>query len=71
MGIVLIRHTDILQNDTSTAFANTSVPSQNYHFLFVVRTLKICSLKNFQVYNRESVVIITVLHIISQNMLIF
>lgn len=61
----------MLQNDTSTAFADTSIPSHNYRFLFVVRALKIYSLRNFQVHNRVSVAIITMLHIISQNMLIF
>lgn len=42
-----------------TACANTSIPSHNYHFYFVVRTFKISSLSNFQGY---PIVLLSLLH---------
>ena len=33
---------------TTTALANTSIPSHNYHFYFVVRTFKIYSLSTLE-----------------------
>ena len=48
---------------TILALANTSIISHNYHFLFVVRTFKIYSLSNLQVYNTVLLTIITILDI--------
>lgn len=36
---------------TTIVLANTSIVSHNYHLCFVVRTLKIYSPSNFEVYN--------------------
>ena len=36
---------------TTTALANTSIMSHNYHCFSVVRTFKIYSLSSFQVYD--------------------
>ena len=44
------------------ALATTSILSHNYHFFFVVRTSKIYSLSNFQVYNTVLLTVITMLH---------
>ena len=35
---------------STTALANTSITSHNYHFFFVVRTLKIQCLSNLEIY---------------------
>ena len=39
---------------TTIALANTSITSHNYQFFLVVRTFKIYSLSNLQVYNTVS-----------------
>lgn len=33
------------------ALANTCIASHNYHFFFMVRTFKICSPSNFQIWD--------------------
>ena len=48
---------------TTIVLANTSIMSHNYHFFFVVRTFKIYSLSNFQVYSIVLLPIITMLYI--------
>ena len=35
---------------STTALANSSITSHNYHFFFVVRTLKIQCLNNLEIY---------------------
>ena len=44
---------------TTIALANIAITSQNYNFLFVVRTIKIESLSNFEVYNTVLLTILT------------
>ena len=51
------------------ALADTSLMSHNYHFFFVVRTFKIYSLSNFQVYNIALLAIITELYIRSSELI--
>lgn len=41
------------------ALANTSITSRNYHFFFVVGTIKISSLSQFKVYDTVSLSVIT------------
>ena len=48
---------------TTIVLANTSIPSHSYHFFCVVRTLKIYSLSNFQVYDAVLLTIITMVYI--------
>lgn len=43
------------------ALANTSIRSCKYHFIFVVRTIKIPSLSNYEVYNTVLMTTITML----------
>ena len=54
---------------TTKALANTCITSHNEYFFFVVRTLKIYSLSNFQVYNTVLLTIITVLYIRSPELI--
>ena len=56
-------HLNIAKMILTIALANTSILSHNYHFLFVVKTLKIYSLCNFQVYDRVFLAVITMLYI--------
>ena len=44
---------------TAIVLANTCIRSHNYHFVFVVRTFRIYSLSNFQVYDTVLLTIIT------------
>ena len=44
---------------TTIALADTSIVSHNYRLFFVVRTLEVYSLNNFQVYNMVLLAIIT------------
>lgn len=49
---------------TTMVLVNTSILPLNYHYFFMVRTFKMCSLSNFQVYsNTVLLAIITMLHI--------
>ena len=43
---------------TTVALANTPIMSHNYHFFSVMRTFKVYSHSNFQVYNRVLLTII-------------
>lgn len=45
------------------ALANTSISSHNYYFFFAMRTFQIHCLGNFQVYNVELLIIITILYV--------
>ena len=54
---------------TMVGLVNTSLPSHNYHSVFVVRTFKIYSLSNFQVHNKI-LTTVTVLYIIRSSELI-
>lgn len=56
---------------TNVALANTSTASPNYHFLFVVRTFKIWSLSNFQVYNTALLTMVTMLCVIFPGLTFF
>lgn len=56
---------------TTMVVANTSIISNNYHFLFVVRTFKIHSLSNFQIYTAVLFTIIIMLFNRSQGFSIF
>lgn len=47
---------------TMVGFTNTSITSYNYYFFFQMRTFKIYSIINFQVYNAV-LTTITMLHI--------
>lgn len=48
---------------------NPSIISRNYSFLFVVKTFKIYCLSNFQVYNTALLIIITMLYIMSSELI--
>ena len=54
---------------TKITLANTSKPSHNNHFFYVVRTFKSNSLSNFQVYNTVLLAIITMLYIRSPELM--
>lgn len=45
---------------TIKVVANTFISSHIYHFFFVVRTIKICSFSNIQLYNTIFLSIVTV-----------
>ena len=47
---------------TTVGLANTFITPHNYYFFFVVRTFKIYSLSNFQIYDRTLLTIITMLY---------
>lgn len=47
---------------TTIAFVNTSIPSFNYYYFFVVRTFKI-SFSNFQLYNTVLLAVIIMLYV--------
>ena len=51
------------------ALGNTSILSHNYHFLLMVKTFKISSLTNFQVYNTVLSAIITMLYVRSPELI--
>ena len=48
---------------TTVALANISIMSLDYHFFFVVGTIKIQSLSSFEVDNPVSLSVITILYI--------
>ena len=52
---------------TIRTLTNRSIMSQNYHFIFVVRTFKIYSCSNFQLYNTLLLIVITMLYIKSSD----
>ena len=53
---------------TTIVLGNTSVTLPNYHFFFVVRTFKIYSVSNFQVYSTILLFIITMLYLRSSEL---
>ena len=54
---------------TTIVLANTSITLHNYHLFSVMRTFKIYSLSNFQVYNTVLLTIITMLFIRSPELI--
>ena len=49
--------------------AKSIIMSHNYHFFFLVRTLRVYSLSNFQVYNIVFLTMITMLYIRSPELI--
>ena len=47
---------------TTVGLVNASITSHNYHFLFMVRTLKMYPLNGFQGHNTELVTTVTTLY---------
>lgn len=54
---------------TTTTLANTYITSPNFYFFFMVRTFKIFSHGNFQVYTTALLTIITMVYIIPKTYL--
>ena len=48
---------------TTVALANTSIPSYKHRYFFVLKTFKIYSFSNFQLYNTVLLAVITMLYV--------
>ena len=55
----------ILWNDTRKGLVNTSVSSHSYKFFLEVKTFKIYSFSNFQIYNTVLLTMVVLFYIIS------